>query len=76
MKGDTAIMQEIETFLGDYEITKAQFINYVIDLEEWNNDKIQLDKGNIFHYFAGRSVPLFNLLKIANYLCVYVSTPI
>lgn len=76
MNGDTAIMQEIEAFLGDYGFSRTSFIDFMIKMEEdekenAHDDKPYLDRGNCNKYFNGRSVPLYNLLKISDYLCCF-----
>ena len=75
MRGDTAIMQEIEAFLGDYGFSRTRFIDFMIEQEEGEDNTHDngpyLDRGNCNKYFNGRPVPLKNFLKIGVYLCLF-----
>lgn len=70
---DTELMREIEKFLGEFGFSRHQFLEYVSKMEEYDEGRKQLDKGNCYQYFNGRPVPLFNLLKIGSYLCGFES---
>ena len=67
-------MAEIEMLLADFEIAHKDFVDHVIDLEEWNGDeqKHQLERGNLYQYFRNaRPVPLSKLWRIVDYLNDY-----